>query len=196
MINLIQEQRIVARAKQKQVQIAGLATLTIGAVSVIGTVGLFLDATRLNLQAGALEQKKLEIQPTLDELQANIDMLDEMKPRIDTLETARTDSTKWEDVLVYLTTNTPSDTWLTSVKAFKQDSSNPMVLTFNGVSTKQEHVGDFQYRIGSCKELENPQLKYTQPKFSDKGMMLDFEVTAEMKGTKEETDQAKEVKKP
>jgi Tfp pilus assembly protein PilN len=196
LINLIQEQRIVARAKQKQVQIAGFATLAIGAIAVLGTVGLFLDTTRLNLQAGALEQKKIEIQPTLDELTANQDSLDKMKPRIETLETARTDSTKWEDVLVYLTTNTPNDTWLTSVKAFKQDTKTPIVLTFSGVSTKQEHVGDFQYRIGSCEELENPQLKYTQPKFSDKGMMLEFEVTAEMKGTKEETDEAKEVKKP
>lgn len=196
LINLIQEQRLVARSKQKQVQFAMLGTLALGALSVLGTVGLFLDTTRLNFQASALEQKKIELQPTLDELAANQEALETMRPRIETLDTARKDSTKWEEVLAYLTTNTPTDTWLTSVKAFKQDVTTPMILTFNGVSTKQEFVGEFQYRLGRCDELENPTLKFTQPRFSEKGQMVEFEVTADMVGTKEEEEGAKEVKNP
>lgn len=194
LINLIQEQRLVARAKQKQVHFAMLGTLALGALSVLGTIGLFLDTTRLNMQAGALEQKKIELQPTLDELSKNEEALELMRPRIETLTTARKDSTKWEEVLAYLTTNTPNDTWLTSVKAFKQDVSTPMILTFNGVSSKLEYVGNFQYRIGLCDELENPTLKFAQPRFSEKGQMVEFEVTADMVGTKEE-EEAKEVQK-
>jgi len=196
LINLIQEQRIEARSKQKQVQIALFGTMGIGALTVLGTVALLLDATRLNLYAGALEQKKIEIQPTLDELTANQDALELMRPRVDTLETAQKDSTKWEEVLAYLTQNTPPSVWLTNVKAFKQDAATPMILTFNGVSLTQEAVGDFQYRLGSCKELENPQLKYTQPRFSDKFRQFEFELSAEMVGTKEEESAAKEVQNP
>lgn len=195
-INLIQEKRLAARQKAKQVQFALLGTMGVGAVCVLGAIALFLDATRMNLQAGALEQRKLELEPTLKELEANQAALETMRPRIETLDTARKDSTKWEEVLVYLTTNTPNDTWLTSVKAFKQDVTTPMILTFNGVSTKQEFVGDFQYRLGLCSELENPTLKYTQQKFSDKGQMLEFELTADMKGTVQEAETATEVETP
>lgn len=195
-INLIQEKRFAARQKNKQIQFALLGTMAIGALSVLGTIVLFIDATRLNLQAGALEQKKLELEPTLQELAANQAALETMRPRIDTLDTARKDSTKWEVVLAYLTTNTPNDTWLTSVKAFKQDTTTPMVLTFNGVSTKQEFVGEFQYRLGLCEELEGPTLKYTQPKFSNKGQMLEFELTANMAGTVQEEETATEVETP
>ncbi|MBX3113308.1 MAG: PilN domain-containing protein [Fimbriimonadaceae bacterium] len=196
LINLIQEQRIEARSKQKQIQIALFGTMGIGALSVLGTLALMFDATRLNLYAGALEQKKIEIQPTLDELTANQEALDQMRPRVQTLETAQKDSTKWEEVLAYLTQNTPPTVWLTNVKAFKQDAATPMVLTFNGVSLTQEAVGDFQYRLGVCSELENPQLKYTQPRFSDKFRQFEFELSADMKGTKEEDSAAKEVTKP
>ncbi|ARU39705.1 hypothetical protein CCB80_00520 [Armatimonadetes bacterium Uphvl-Ar1] len=154
-INLIQEKRFAARQKNKQIQFALLGTMAIGALSVLGTIALFIDTTRLNLQAGALEQKKLELEPTLQELAANQAALETMRPRIDTLDTARKDSTKWEVVLAYLTTNTPNDTWLTSVKAFKQDTTTPMVLTFNGVSTKQEFVGEFQYRLGFAKSWKD-----------------------------------------
>jgi Tfp pilus assembly protein PilN len=195
-INLIHEQRVEARKKQKNIQMALLGTMGLGAVSVFGAIFLFIDSTRLNLEAGALEQKKIELQPTLDELAANQAALDLMKPRIDTLQSAEKDSTRWETVLAYLTSNTPPDLWLTSVKAFKQDVTTPMVLTFNGVSTKNEHVGDFQYRLGKCEELGNLVLKYTQPKFTEKGNLLEFEVLADMKGTKEEEPQAKEVDTP
>lgn len=193
MINLIQEQRLVARAQQKQIQIAILGTGGLGALLLLATVALFLDSTRLNLEAVALQQKAEELKPTIEELEKNQAALEAYKPRIDTLTAARKDSTKWENVLAYLVTNTPGDTWLTSVKAFKQDIANPMVVTFNGISTKQEFVGDFQYRLGLCGELENPTLKYTQPRVMEKGQLVEFEVTADMKGTKQE-DEAKEVK--
>lgn len=192
-INLIQEQRLVARAQQKQVQFAILGTGGLGALLFLAAVTLFLDTTRLNLEAVALQQKADELKPTLEELDKNQEALEAYQPRIETLNAARKDSTKWENVLAYLTTNTPGDTWLTSVKAFKQDVATPMVVTFNGVSTKQEFVGDFQYRLGLCGELEHPTLKYTQPRVTEKGQLVEFEVTADMKGTKQEDD-AKEVK--
>ncbi len=191
LINLIQEQRFEARARQKQVQIALVGTMVIGGLSVLGTIALFLDATRLNLVAGALEQRQDEMKPTLDELAANQDSLEAMRPRVETLETAQKDSSKWEEVLAYLTVNTPPGTWLTNVKGFKQDSTTPMVLTFNGVSTTQESVGEFQYRLGGCSELQNPQLKFTQPKFSDQFRQFEFEITADLKGTAEEAPIAK-----
>ncbi len=195
-INLIKEQRLEARAVQRKLQIAMMSTMGVGALSLLATTFFLFDATRLNLQASALEQKKAELEPILAELQANTDEIEKLKPRLETLEKATKESERWERVLTHLTLNTPQQTWLSSVKAFKQDATTPMVLTFNGVSLTQESVGEFQLRLEQAADLENATLKFTQPKFSDKGRQFEFEISADLVGTKEEAEVAQEVQTP
>lgn len=196
LINLIKEQRLEAKKKEQGVQIAVMATLGIGAVCLLATAGLLLDSARLNLQAGALEAKLQELKPIVDELEANNNEIEKLQPRLDTLEAAQKDSETWVKILEHLTVNTPNQTWLNTFKAFQQDRTQPLVITLNGLSQSQEAVGEFLLRLEASEDLENVALKYTQPKFSDSGKHLEFELNADMVGTKEETSTAKEKATP
>lgn len=196
LINLIQEQRLEARSRQRKIQGAMVGTLGVGALCLVATAALLLDATRLNIQANALEQKKKELEPLIKELNEKEAKLERLTPRLETLETATVDSAKWERVLQHLSVNTPAQTWLTSVKAFQPDPNKPLVLTFNGISTTQEAVGELQLRLEQANDLENAQLRFTQPKFSETGRQFEFEISSEMVGTKAEEETASEVKKP
>ena len=196
LINLIKEQRLEAKKKEQGVQIAIMATLGIGALALLATAGLLLDSARLNLQAGALEAKLEEMKPIVEQLEANNAEIEKLQPRLDTLETAQKDSATWVHILEHLTVNTPEATWLNTFKSFQQDRTQPLVITFNGLSQSQEAVGEFLLRLEASDDLENVTLKYTQPKFSDSGKHLEFELVADMVGTKEETSTAKEKQSP
>lgn len=194
LINLIKEQRLEAQRKERQVQIAMMATLGIGAVCMLATAGLMLDGARLNMKAASLEQKKKELEPLVEELNSNQDEIELLQPRIKTLQEAQTFSGKWGKILDYITTNVPQRTWLTNIKSFQQDRTKPLVVTFIGVSENNDLVGDLILRLESSEELENVKLKYTQPRMSQAGKQLEFEVEADMVGTNEEADKPKEVK--
>ncbi|MDI9636608.1 PilN domain-containing protein [Kamptonema cortianum] len=194
LINLIQEQRQVARARERKARVALISTAGIGGLCILATGALMLDATRLHMKASALEKKEKELAPLVAELETNQETIEKLQPRIDTLTQAVLESDKWNRILNHLTTNTPPETWLTSVKGFQQDRKQPMVVTFLGVSTTQDKVADLILRLQLCAELENVQLKYTQPKVTETGTQTEFEVTADVAGTKEETIEVKEKK--
>lgn len=189
LINLIQEQRIEARARERKVQISLLATLGIGALCLVATGGLMLDAARLNMRAYALEQKQKEMKPLVEELAANTEEIERLQPRIQTLEEATDTTERWARILEYLTTNTPPDAWLNSVKGFQQDRTKPLVVTLNGVGLSQVAVGDLLLRIQANPEFESASLKFTQPKYALSGQkQFEFEIEASLANTAEVDD--------
>lgn len=194
LINLIKEQRLEARRKERQVRLTMLGSLGIGALCMVATAGLMLDSARLNVEASQLEQKAKELEPLVQELEANQTEIEALQPRIVSLEEATTFTAQWGRILDHMTTNVPQGAWLTSMKAFQQDRTKPLVVTFNGVSQSNDLVGDLILRIESCEELENVRLKFTQPKFSSTGKQLEFEVEADVVGTSEESEVPKEKK--
>lgn len=196
-INLIQEQRQIAKARERKTKFALMGTLACGALCVMATAAFMLDAARLNIKASALEQKKEEMKPLLEELKQNKQEVAQMQPRIKTLEEATNFTAKWGRVLDYITVNTPPDSWLLKLKAFHQDRTKPLIVTFNGVSLTHEAVGELILRLQASPEFEQVDLKYTQPKFSDNGQkQFEFEVDAAMAGTKEVTEEVTEEETP
>lgn len=193
-INLIQEQRLAARAKEQQVRIGLMVTLGVGVVSLLGATALMFDAARLNIRAAALEQKQQDLEPMVAELDINAEEISKLQPRIKTLGEAQGFSAKWSRVLTHLTQNTPPETWLTKVSAFQQDRTKPMMVTFTGVSLTNEKVGALILRLEASEDLEAVTLKYTQPKFVDGGKdQLEFEIEAAMTGTSEEVETVEET---
>lgn len=194
MINLIKEQRLVAQKRERQVQMAVMGTLGVGALCLIATAGLMLDAARLNIQAAVLEKQQKDLEPMLAELDKNKGAIDLMQPRIKTLKEAQETTGKWEKILEHLTTNTPEGTWLTSFKSFQQDKTKPMKVSLIGISKTQDLVGELILRLEMCPELQDVSLKFTQPRFSEKGNRLDFELEASVAGTGDKDEKPKEVK--
>lgn len=194
LINLIKEQRLELQRKERKVRMAMMGTLGIATLCMVTTAGLMLDAARLNMEAAAMEQKKKELEPLVAELDANNEEIEALQPRIVSLKEATNFTAQWGRILDHMTTNVPTGAWLTSVKAFQQDRTKPLVVTFNGISQTNDVVGDLILRIESSDDLENVRLKFTQPKFSSTGKQLEFEVEADVVGTAEEVDTPKEKK--
>ena len=193
LINLIKEQRQKALKKERQVQFALMGTLGVGALCLVMVAAFMLDGARLNMRAAALEQQKRDLEPLIQELDTTTAEIERLQPRIKTLEEAQTHSAKWGRILDHLTTNTPDGTYLSTLKAFQQDRTKPLVVTMIGVSSTNELVGDLLLRLEMCEDLENVTLKYTQPRFVEGGKQLDFEIDADVVGTSENEDQVKEV---
>lgn len=182
-INLIQEERLIAKQLEKRTRLfqgtfAGSLALT------MGIFGLFMvRAESLSGEEAALKEQSRKAQPLLEQIAANKRDLQELEPRLQTLEDARTMTGKWGTVLDYITTQTPNQTWLTALRASVTDLTKPVSVAFAGLSDRQELVGEYILRLQSCKDLENVQLRFTAEKPVANARAIEFEVNADLAGT-------------
>ncbi|MBS1708913.1 MAG: PilN domain-containing protein [Armatimonadetes bacterium] len=194
LINLIREQRLAARQREQKARTALLGTLGIGGLAVLGAGALLLDTTRLNLEASNLEAKKKKLAPMLTKLDDANKEIDRLKPRIETLQKAVESTQKWSTVLNHLGSNTPTGSWLTGIKTMQTDKTKPILITFTGMAASHEAASEFTLRLTFCNELQNPALKSTTEKMAEGNKKVyEFEVTAELKGSGDET-KSKETK--
>ena len=194
LINLIREQRLAARQREQQAKTAFLGTLGLGGLAVLAAGALLLDTTRLNLEASNLEAKQKKLAPMLKSLKDVNSEIDRLKPRIETLKKAKDGTQKWNAILDHLKNNTPNGAWLTGVKTVQTDKTKPMMITFTGMAPSHEMASEFTLRLTYCAELTNPNLKSTTERTAEgNSKVYEFEVTAELKGSGEET-KTKEAK--
>ena len=185
-INLIREQRETARKKENAVRAAFIGTVGVGGLAVLIAGGLFVDAARLTLEANATEDRKRQMKPLLDELKKNQDDLDQLKPRLETLQQAQSVTLKWGNVLDHLTKNTPEGLWLTGIRSFQQDRTKPLTITFAGMSSSQETIGKMILQLQSSTDIENVQFKGSSERSAENNTKYyEFEITAELAGSKQ-----------
>ena len=185
-INLIREHREAARKKENSVRVAFLATVGVGGLAVLIAGGFIVDSTRLTLEANATQEKKARMKPLLDELKKNQDELDQLKPRLETLQQAQSVTLKWGNVLDHLTKNTPEGLWLTAVRSFQQDRTKPLTITFAGMSTSQETIGKMILQLQSSTDIENVQFKGSSERSAEGNTKYyEFEITADLAGSKQ-----------
>lgn len=193
-INLIQEERLIAKQLEKRTRLfqgtfAGSLALT------MGIFGLFMvRAESLSGEEEALKEQSRKAQPLLEMIAANERDLQELEPRLQTLEDARTMTGKWGTVLDYITTQTPGQTWLTALRASVTDLTKPVSVAFAGLSDRQELVGEYILRLQSCKDLENVQLRFTAEKPVANARAIEFEINADLSGTAQKKALKEETK--
>ncbi len=187
LINLIQEQRIAAKRAEGATRTAFFG-FAVTAVTVVGAYGFVLfqtesgQATEAKLRSE--QQKVAPIASQIAKLEAEYSTLE---PRTKTLEDAQGASDRWLRILTHLKTQTPKTTWLTTLRATAADPSKPTLLTLSGAGAAQEPIAEFILRTQNAADLDNVALKYTQERISGKAHAIDFEVTADVKGTAVET---------
>lgn len=194
LINLIQEQRL---AEKKNEQAARLFFMTFAASAVFSIVGLgFLTYLRESAEGeqAALKAKAQELKPTLDEIDSNLGEYAKLAPRVKTLEDAQETTNRWNRIMAHLSTQTPTETWLTQIRAFQSDPKQPVQVSFIGLSTKQELIGEYILRLQGCADLLNVGLKFSQEKNVQLGRQLEFEVSADIDGTVEERERNETAK--
>lgn len=187
-INLIREHREAARKKENSVRMAFMATVGVGGLALLVAAGMFFDAARLTLEANATADRKKRMEPLLAQLKKNQDDLDTLKPRLETLQQAQTQTTKWGNVLNHLTTKTPSGIWLTGVRSFQQDRTKPLTITFAGMSDSQETIGKMILALQECQDLEKNTVQFkgsSERSGENNAKFYEFEITADLAGTKQ-----------
>lgn len=191
-INLIAEQRAQKRARAKKTRVWLLTSL---AISVLGsgTFGFLLMRTdALQADIHSLEVQSEELKPIKDAIAMNQQFLAALRPRMETLSSARLDTERWSRILDHMSLVMPENTWLTMVNSQQaSDEAKPVEISWTGMSTEQNLVGDLMLRMQRSPDLQNLQLKYTETKHSSYGVGLEFQIACEVAGTDNSTGAVK-----
>jgi Tfp pilus assembly protein PilN len=184
-INLIQEHVLAGKRERKRAQMA-LTCFVVATCLAVGANGYCLyQGESLESQIAVLKQENEKHKGMLAQIEQNrLELLD-LAPRLKTLSNAQVMTQRWSTILDHLSKQTPPGAWLTSVRSQGSDPSKPLQTSFQGLSSRQELVGEFILRLQACKELENVNLKFTAEKIVNTGKGIEFDVSAEVAGTAE-----------
>lgn len=186
LINLIQEQRSLVHRKEREARILVITTVAIGALSFLTSAAFVLETGRAGLEAVSLQQRKQKLEPLLGELERNQRKIAELDPRLKTLQTAVTDSQKWERVLQHLKVNTPEGIYLNGIKCVQNDPTQGVQVQFTGSSRSLDEIGSYVMRLEVSSDLDDVAMKFAQERVgADKNRALEFEIAGTLAGTKE-----------
>jgi Tfp pilus assembly protein PilN len=194
-INLIQEQRSFARKSEMRTRACFFAFVGIAFVSVGAYGSLYLQSADLASQEAKLQAELQQLEPIKKKIEENQKVQNELQPRLTSLEDAQKLTDRWIHILNHLTTQTPSNVWLTNMRSAGTDQNKPVSVTVNGMSTSQTNVGEFMMRAQNESNLDNVTLNRTEEKPTVAGPAIEFEIVADVKGTAPEKLKDEEEKK-
>lgn len=188
LINLIHEQRLQVRQRERQIRVLFLATVGLGAIAFLGAGYFLFETARYQLMVGALEAKKHALEPLLRQLKDNELEQKQLEPKLTTLSSATKATEQWGRIMDHLTTNVPTGVWLNGVKCVTAtDAEGGVTVTFNGYSVNHDGIGELLLRLDKCTDLEGVTLKYSQERILEKeAKVLEFEISATLAGSKTE----------
>jgi Tfp pilus assembly protein PilN len=195
-LNLIQEHVLAAKRERKRSRFA-LLTLTLTAAAALGGNGYCLyEADQVGAEISHLKAQAEKHKEMLAQIELNRREMLDIAPRLDTLGNAQVMTKRWSTILDHLAKQTPPGAWLTAVRSTASSPEQPLQTSFQGLSTRQELVGEFILRLQACMELENVSLKFTAEKIASQGKGIEFDVIANVAGTAEKKakDEQKETK--
>jgi Tfp pilus assembly protein PilN len=185
LINLIQEQRLAIKRDERTARtyFAVFAGAASGAIFVFGALAFACE------QAQATESKlnstRQKIAPMVHMIETNSQTEAALKPRLETLGNAQAMTERWAHILEHVSVQTPSESWLTGVRATSTDPSKPIVASFEGLATSQAPVSEFLFRLENSPDLNNVSLKFTQEKELGAVKQTQFQIDADVANTAE-----------
>ena len=182
LINLIESRRIAARREERGVRI-GLFTLCgTASVCILGYGFLFLQAEGLSQEERTLAASKAKLEPLLKRITEDERERADLEPRLKSLVDAQQLTGRWRRILQHMTLNTPSGTWLTSVRC-SVEAEKGVSISLAGVGKDQAHAAEFMMRVQNASDLENVHLNFTQEKMLETESAIEFEVAGDIVGT-------------
>lgn len=184
-INLIESDILAARKIEAQIKVSRFTFL--GTLGVIGllNMGLLGQVAAANSEKNDLQKQQDKQRPLLKKIDEFKKEESELAPRLKTLQGAQDLTGRWGKVLQHLTINTPSDVWLTSVRATMLDPEKPIHITFGGVGRNQTLVSEMMLRLQNSPELETVSLVRSSEKVLEKTAGIEFEIGGDIVGTVE-----------
>ena len=160
-------------------------------IAITICLALFLTAEQWTM-AGELqytEAKMLKLQPILDSITKIQSDTASLKPKVDTLKSAKDGTTRWRVVLQSIADSVPNDTYLTAINA--SGTPEDTTVSLAGVSDSQSSVGGMMTQLGNHPIFDRIDLRFTQAAVSltpgvsaDSGGVqpVQFEVATHLKG--------------
>lgn len=179
---------IAARREEKKRLERNTRRLFLGLVGTVASVLVLvsaLGAQRLTLKAEQVEaEAKLEkLKPVLDEISRIEKETAELKPKVETLQTAKSDTLRWRAMYQVVSQSVPPSTWLAGMSSAA--SNGETTLTLTGVAPSQTLVGECMTRLGSYPLFDKVELRFTQTAGSpeDPVQRINFEIGARLTPT-------------
>ncbi|MEM4408764.1 MAG: PilN domain-containing protein [Candidatus Caldarchaeum sp.] len=183
-INLIAEKRQWKRDRIRKARTWFLAFIVVACLALI-TVGILtLHHDRLKADLQELEAQATILHPIKKDIENTQKSLLELTPRLKTLTEARKDTERWSRILDHVARVVPVDTWLTRFDSLQPtDPTQPVEITWTGMSVRQELVGEFMLMLQRSQDLGNIELKYTDLRRTAQGVGLEFQIFCKVPGT-------------
>ncbi|GBC91846.1 hypothetical protein HRbin15_00305 [bacterium HR15] len=184
-INLIEQELQHRRRLERRIRLLGLVWFGLIAMAAGGWGALILYTGYLQMQSARMQEELVRLTPAMHAVQQTQQELSALQPQISTLQTARKETGRWQQLLQHLSLHTPPACYLTSVEFGKRnDPKKPMEVVIKGIASSQQAVGDLMLRLNQQADLENIRLDYTQERMLDEeGSTVEFQITAQVKGT-------------
>ncbi len=159
---------------------------SVGVLIVLGTV---LTARRLSLSSDLADAntQMLKLQPTLDRIAEVEKQTKELKPKVETLQTAKLETLRWRSLFTVVSQSIPNSTWITSLSSTGGDGG---MITLNGTANSQTLVGDTMTRLGTHPIFDKIDLGFTQSngKPEDLAQAVTFQINAHLRPAVEKKD--------
>jgi len=195
-INLIQEHVLATKRERKRARVALLCFTVATGVAVVANGYCIWQSDALETDIARTKAEAQKNADMLTQIESNKRELFDLSPRLESLSNAQVMTKRWGTILDHLSKQTPPGAWLTQVRSTGSDPTKPLQASFQGLSARQELVGEFILRLQSCTELENVNLKFTAEKIVASSRGIEFDVSADIVGTAESKpkDETKETK--
>ncbi len=193
-INLIAQEQQLRRVAERKTRLMGLGWVLIAALIGAGWAGLLLYASALTMQRARVEEQMVKLRPTVQQLRQFQAELGALQPLVETLQNARKDTGRWQQLFQHFSQHTPNGCFLTGAELGKRaDPKKPLEITLKGVAENQQLVGEFMLRLNQHPELEQVRLDYSQERtLTEQQSAVEFQVTAQIKGTAQTQPQNQE----
>jgi Tfp pilus assembly protein PilN len=155
-----------------------------GSVGVFVLLVLYLGAKRLTMMSDLreAEARMQSLQPKLDRIAQLEKDQEAIRPKVDTLQAAKSDTIRWRAVLQVISQAIPSDTWLSGLST--TGAGEDTTLNLSGTSASQSLVGETMTRIGTHPLFDRVDLRYTQsapPSPGDPVTRVNFDIGAHLR---------------
>jgi Tfp pilus assembly protein PilN len=106
------------------------------------------------------EREWANVKPKLDEIDQLRKQSDALSPKVETLQEAKVETSRWRAVMQAVSAAMPSDAWLSGMATAGSDED--MTLNLTGVTSSQSMVGETMSRIGQQPVFDAVELRVTQ----------------------------------
>lgn len=163
-----------------------------GSVGVLFLMGTFLTARRLSVGADLADAnaQMQKLQPTLDRIAEVEKQTSELKPKVETLQTAKLETLRWRSIFTVVSQSIPNSAWITSLSSTGGEAG---VITLNGTASSQTLVGDTMSRLGTHPVFDKIDLVFTQSTGDTQSPVqpVTFQINALLRSTVEKKDDTK-----